>query len=126
MIKGILKQLEVGILLTDKSNKEYDFYSKVYGGKYGFYNENNIAYREADVKEAIEYAKEYVKNGVDMTYAILTNQGLCEYDEPFDDGATENFTYEYSDIEYSIAKINGTIVEGFIGTDNAAYGKYVE
>ena len=123
-MKGILKQLEVGVLLTDKTDPEYEFYSHAYGGEYGFYNENNIAYKEKDVLEAIEYAKWYVEKGVDMTYAILTNQGECEYDEPFDDGDTSYFTYEYCDIEYSIAKINGEIIEGFIGKNNGFYGRY--
>jgi hypothetical protein len=112
-MKGILICCDVGVLLTS-DDEEFEYYSQVYDHKYGYYDENQIAYKEADTDEAIEYAKQYVADGVDMTYAVITNQGQCHYTEPFDDGNIGGFTYSYEDVIYSVAKINGKIVENFI------------
>lgn len=107
---------DVGILLTE-SDKEFNLYSKVYDHKYGYYDENQISYRSKDTNEAIDYARYYVNKGVDMTYAVVTNQGEHEYEPPFDNGIIEHFErYTCEDIIYSVAKINGCIVENFIDT----------
>ena len=105
--------LDVGVLLT-KNDEEFDFYSCVYDHKYGYYDENQIAYKECDLAEAIKYAREYVTDGVDMTYAVVTNQGQINYCEEFDDGNIDNFTYLCEDVIFSLAKINGEIIENFI------------
>ena len=62
--------VEVGVLLN-KENKEFDNYqiNGFYDDKWGFYDENRLAF--FDLKEAIKYGEEYVKDGVRGTYAIL-------------------------------------------------------
>lgn len=105
--------LEVGVLLT-KDHEEFDFYSMPYDHEYGYYDENQIAYKGEDLIEAIKYAREYVNAGVNMTYAIITNQGIVNYDEPWDDSRIEGFTYNTEDVIFSIAKINNEIIEDFI------------
>ena len=66
-------------------------------------------------EKAVSYGKQYVINGADGTYAVLTDQGECLNgdDGDFDDGCVEGFTYNKKDIIFSIAKINGKIVENF-------------
>ena len=113
MNKGSIYCLDIGILLSS-DEAEYEAYNSVYDKKYGYYDENQIAYREQDLQKAIDYAKEYVNDGVDMTYAIITFQGILDYEEPFDDGLVEGFDYQPEDIYYSIAKINGDIIENFV------------
>lgn len=107
--------LDVGVLLTE-TDSEFEYYNCAYDCKYGYYDENQIAYKESDKKDAIKYAKEYVQNGCNMTYAVLTNQGECANgnDGEFDDGCVEDFDYHVRDIIYSVAKIDGKIVENFI------------
>lgn len=105
--------LDVGVLLT-KDNEEFDFYSSVYDHEYGYYDENQIAYKGEDLVEAIKYAREYVNDGVDMTYAVITNQGIVNYEEPWEDDRIEDFTYLHEDVIFSITKINGDIIEDFV------------
>lgn len=105
--------LDVGVLLT-KDDEEFDYYSQVYDHKYGYYDENQIAYKESDLAKSIQYARQYVADGVDMTYAVITNQGQINYCEEFDDGNIEDFTYPCEDVIFSLAKINGEIIENFI------------
>ena len=110
MAKGIITMCEVGVLL-DKSHCDFDFYSRSWTHEYGFYNENNILYQSQ--KEAREYARRYVKNGVENTYAIVSNEGECHWDEPFDDSDLSITArgFDASDIIYCVAKINGKVVE---------------
>lgn len=105
--------LDVGVLLT-KDNKEFDHYSRFYDHKYGYYDEDQMPYKEKDLAKAIKYAREYVAEGVDMTYAVITNQGQINYAYGIDDGNIEDFTYLLEDVIFSIAKINGEIIENFI------------
>lgn len=105
--------LDVGVLLT-KDNKEFNFYSAVYDHEYGYYDEDQIAYKGEDLIEAIKYARQYVLGGVDMTYAVITNQGIVNYNEPWESDRIEDFTYNREDVIFSIAKINGEIIEDFV------------
>jgi len=113
-MKSEFKMLEIGILLTE-NDAEYDSYNFVYGGGYGYFNENNIIYKAEDVNTAIEFARKYVSEGVNMTYAILTNQGIFDYeDEEFDDGNLELIgggSFNAEDVEFVVAKIDGVIEE---------------
>lgn len=109
--------LDVGILLT-KEDEEFYCYNIVYDHKYGYYDENQIAYKKSDLAKAIDYARKYVADGVDMTYAVITDQGQINYCEEFDDGNIEGFTYPCEDVIFSIAKINGKIIENFIKEAN--------
>ena len=109
---------EVGVLLQPLQPEEKFNQYNIYDGKYGYYDENQIVYKQSDLDKAIEYAKAYVKKGVEKTYAIITNQGDCGWitEENFDDGEFEGFTYDMADIIFSIAKINEVLVEHFINT----------
>lgn len=118
-MKGVLKCLEVGVLLTENDD-EFENYNEFYNNKnsdvkYGYYDEDTTVYTEAELGKAIEAARTYVENGVDMTYAVITNQGVCHYDEKkVRNMDTENFSFEAEDVEYCVAKINGEIVENWI------------
>lgn len=105
--------LDVGVLLT-KDDEEFDYYSQVYDHKYGYYDEEQRAYKGSDIIEAIKYVRQYVADGVDMTYAVITNQGQINYNGEFDDGNIEGFTYNREDVVFSVAKIDGEIKEFFI------------
>jgi hypothetical protein len=105
--------LDVGVLLTELDD-EFNSYNGVYNHRYGYYDENQIAYKGEDLIEAIKYAREYVANGVDMTYAVITTQGIVNYDEPWENDRIEDFTYNAEDVIFSVAKIYGIIIEDFI------------
>ena len=62
-------KVEVGVLL-DKDNDEYDCYNNVYDKKNSYYNENEVLC--LDYNKALEYTKNYVDNGVNGTYAIIS------------------------------------------------------
>lgn len=107
--------LDVGVLLTaDDDYDEYEIYSQIYDREYGYYDEYIRGYQEKDLEEAIQYAREYVADGVDMTYAIITNQGKINYANKFDENDIEGFTYNAEDVIFSVAKIYGIIVEDFV------------
>lgn len=116
-MKGVLKCLEVGVLLTE-DDAEFENYNQVYNSsdvKYGYYDEDKTVYTEDELDEAMEAARTYVENGVDMTYAVITNQGVCHYDEKnIRNMDTENFSFEAEDVVFCIAKIDGEIVENWI------------
>ena len=108
--------LDVGVLLTEL-DEEFNCYNGVYDHRYGYYDENQIAYKESDLEKAIKYARQYVLDGVDMTYAVITNQGQINYNDEFDDGNIEDFTYKPEDVIFSVAKIYGRIIEDFVWTE---------
>ena len=62
--------VEVGVLLKE-DNEEFEDYqiSDFYDDKFGFYDENKLAF--FDLKEAMEYARKYVEKGVIDTYAFV-------------------------------------------------------
>lgn len=64
-----LYKIEVGVLL-EKDNTDYKCYNSVYDKKNAYYDEN-VAF-ELDYARALEYAKNYVDNGVNGTYAIIS------------------------------------------------------
>lgn len=64
-----LYKVEVGVLL-DKDNTDYECYNSVYDKKNAYYDENVVF--ELDYMRALEYAKYYVDNGVNGTYAIIS------------------------------------------------------
>lgn len=110
--------LDVGVLLYP-TDTYFEAYSAYESKKYGFQDENQIAYMKKDMQEAISYGRNYVLNGKEETYAVLTNQGECENgnDGDFDDGCVEGFEYQLKDVIYSIAKIDGKIIENFLQED---------
>lgn len=110
--------LDVGVL----TNIGFDngAYSTVYDKKHGYYDENqSYSIGINDTKEA---AIEYVANGVDGTYAVVskTNLSLDDFYPDLDSNRdvseldVTDEKYDVDSIVYSVAKINGKIVENFI------------
>ena len=86
--------LDVGMLLTP-DDKWFGCYRAYGNDKYGFHDDNQIAYKLEEKEKAVSYGKQYVINGADGTYAVLTDQGECLNgdDGEFDDGCVEGFAY---------------------------------
>lgn len=105
---------DVGVLIPE-TDEEYEAYSQVYDKQHGFYDENQIGFLNRD--EAIAYAKNYVENGVEGTYAVVCDQGDI-YDETdteeFDEGNIEGFTYDIDDVIFSCRKNDGKVEENFL------------
>lgn len=118
-------KVEVGVLL-DKDNDEYDFYL-YYDKKHSYYEENSVLFLDYNI--ALEYAKQYVDNGVNGTYSIISK---LEYDsrdiygngEELED---EEMGYVMNDINYILG---GGYVEdigifnGVYELDNVIYSLY--
>ena len=61
--------VEVGVLIPPTS-EEYEFYQiRDFHNEFGFYDENKLTFLTP--QQAIDYGMDYVKNGVENTYAIL-------------------------------------------------------
>lgn len=102
--------LDEGVLLTEE-DEEFEAYATAYDEKYGYYDEGQCY--EANKMTAIVNARRYVEDGVENTYAIVSNTWLPN-DFDFEEGCVEDETYKVEDVIYSVAKINGEIVENFI------------
>lgn len=111
--------IEVGVLLSP-DNDEFDDYSCVNKDlPFGFFDEDQFSVGRDRFDEMKEYVLDYVKNGVEKTYGIVSVQ------EPFEGESMDEYDstgapldYEcFKDkdfILYSIAKIDGKLVEGFL------------
>lgn len=106
--------VDIGILLT-KKDKELDFYSCVYDHKYGYYDENQ--YYVSTKEEAIKQVKEYVKNGVENTYGVVSLTALDDSitKQDIDNGNVDvsNEYYLKEDICIGYAKINNQVCRIF-------------
>lgn len=104
-------KVEVGVFL-DKDNDEYEEYKNVYDKKHSYYEENVVF--ELDYQNAVDYAKNYVDNGVNGTYAIVSK---LKYDsEEIYGGRTQ------LEIDYAMEDINSIIGGGFIEDYIGAFG----
>ena len=101
--------LEVGILL-DKDHEEFEQYSDVYDGKYGYYDESQEFKYASELERAKEEARRYVEDGVEGTYAIITNQGVSDV-KPERIEVGEWISYSVELVLFSLAKIGGEIKE---------------
>ena len=124
-LKFNVYKVEVGVLL-DKDNSEYDLYL-YYDKKHSYYEENSVLF--LDYNMAVEYAKNYVDNGVNGTYSIISK---LEYDskEIYTKGKEledEEMDYVMNDINYILG---GGYVEdigmfnGLYSIDNVIYSLY--
>ena len=102
--------VDAGILLS-QDDEEYICYNHVYDKKHGYYDE--IQYYVKDKADAIQEAKSYVENGVENTYAVVSISVVPD-DYDFEEGYVFDECYQLADVEYSVAKINGEIVEHFV------------
>ena len=93
-MKQTLYFVEVGVLL-DHTDKEYECY-KINGFHdtiFGFYDENKLTF--LTLKEAKEYADNYIKDGVNKTYAIIYSF-VCNIDDNDLEEITQHAYCEYS------------------------------
>lgn len=114
--KGIIL-LDCGVLLMH-TDRDYDAYrNDNYNSAFSLFDEGMDGYFEKDFKKCHKDAIDYVSNGVDRTYAIISRQGRCsgvEKEEDLDGIDNSWFDRKREDVVFSIAKINGKIVEDFL------------
>lgn len=113
--------LDKGILLT-REDKEFENYNIVYDKKYGYYDEDQYYVQIQD--DAIKQAKQYVIKGNENVYAIVSETVLND-DIDLENACVENEEYITNNIIYSIAKINGKVVENFIDKTKSINDKYI-
>lgn len=103
--------VDEGILLN-RDDKSFEMYAYAYDNQYGYYDEDQF-YVESK-EDAIKQAKEYVEDGAENTYAIVSDSYVSD-----DNDLTilEDESYLPEDVIYSVAKINGNIVENFVKSD---------
>lgn len=115
--KGPLLSFEYGSLLfKGKTN----LVVQPYDNKFVYLNDEIRVCRFTQLNDLIQEAKKIVKDSLDMTYVVIADQGDCLY---LDLGTrlcpTTTFSYSCNQVVYSIAKIEGEIVEGFIHSSRA-------
>lgn len=103
--------LDTGILLAEY-HPEYNSHNKVYDRLNGYYAEYQCYV--ADINNAIEHAKKYVTDSVDRAYAVVSKTNGFDTDIDIEETPVENEGYFLSDVVYSIAKIDGKIIENFV------------
>lgn len=110
------KEFFIVLCTTDElisiTNKSFEMYAYAYDNQYGYYDEDQF-YVESK-EDAIKQAKEYVEDGAENTYAIVSDSYVSD-----DNDLTilEDESYLPEDVIYSVAKINGNIVENFVKSD---------
>ena len=104
--------VDVGVVVV--KNEYPACYSNVYDEARGYYDEDR--YLVDDLKKEKKEALQYVADGVDKTYAIITNQG--QRDTLDFDADDSSISYNVADIVYSAVKRNGRIIESFTETSN--------
>lgn len=117
--------VEYGCLLN-KTDEEYENYTGVYGTRdYGFYDEcmTPLVVEDNDKSELAEQGRLSIDElhsyyGYDNCYCVITYQGK---DDDYYDIDDEDFMFDTDEIDfsknavaYSVAMINGEIVENFI------------
>lgn len=88
-----------------------------YDRKYGYYDE--CQYYEPVFENAQQSALEYVKHGCDGTYAIVSKSRHkieAFNGENIYDSLVKDEDYDTKSVAYSVAKIDGNIVENFVVT----------
>ena len=122
MQKGNVYLVDCGILLPP-TDPEFSAYNMVYDHKYGYYDcGDGQYYSDASLEELKQIGLYTVTNlsPEDDTYFIIQPTFLPDYvleDGDFDgvgDIPVEDETYNVKDIVWSIARINGKIIENFV------------
>lgn len=103
--------VDEGILLN-RDDESFEMYAYAYDNQYGYYDEDQFYVKSR--KDAIKQAKEYVEDGVENTYAVVSNSYVSDDN---DLSILEDESYLPEDVIYSVAKINGNIVENFVKSD---------
>lgn len=102
--------VEVGVLL-DKEDAEFECYNHVYDKKHGYYDEGQ--YYEKDIEKAKDYVSDYVKDGVEKTYGIISKTTMPD-DIKLSEADVEDEKYEVKDIVFSLVKEDGKLKENFV------------
>ena len=101
--------VEVGVVLP-KNHEEYNLYEVVKG--YALYDENVVAFTDLD--SAKTFAKQYVSEGVDQTYAFIFHGGKAnpsDIENNYYEGAY--FNGVLTDVLFSLYKNSEVITELF-------------
>jgi hypothetical protein len=119
-MKDILYCLETGWLIQE-NDKEFDSCSQIYNNPkmkelFGYNANNRTAYCEKDFGQAIADAEKFVESNKGAVYAVITNQGACDYnrDSHGNIDCIEQFKPSSNIVEYSIACIDENIKRYFI------------
>jgi len=98
-------RLDAGILL-DKNDPEFECYNNVYTKEFGFYDEWQSLY--LDYGEAKKDADDYIKDGVNKTYAVISSDGEYDIEHLFGGGEeyTEGEKYSILNETYYCTKIS--------------------
>lgn len=99
--------IDVGVLIMPGEH-DFDAYATAYDKKYGYYDENQ--WYDFDRDRAIEYARNYVSEGVDCSYGIVSETWLDDSitQQDIDDGNVEvSEKYLPEDVVFAIAKVGG-------------------
>lgn len=117
--------IDVGVLLSP-GDHEFDAYNIVWDKAYGYYDELQSYAQMKDKEKLIEFAREYCREGVEGTYAIIATTQLHESsvsealenaddkDSIFADLDVEGETYDAGAVIFSLCKRDGMLVEGFV------------
>lgn len=117
---------ECGVLV-EPGDSEFEAYSmpkncEIPNLPYGFYDEEQSFFPDHLFPQIKEQVLNYVKDGVDKTYAIISFQDIYDVAEAHeilkneDISGTMDYSFfsDKSNILYSVCKINGEIQEGFL------------
>lgn len=121
-------QVETGVLLK-KDDPEFDAYNVAFNKKYALYNENIVFF--SSLKDAIDFAMSEVKDGVNRTYAVVSNAGYLNDDLFVENGNivdsegndfSEDFnTFLFEDVVQSFVKVDDEIIRNFLNKDLADF-----
>ena len=116
--------IECGVLL-DKDNGDYDCYSNVFDKKHAFYDEY-VDFTE-DLEIAKKYCNDYIKNGVNGTYGIISQVYVDDdinIDDCYDYLIGDSDLYDVKNVIYNAWKLknndfkfpnkNAPIIENFL------------
>lgn len=91
---------------------------------WGFYDEDQSLALRCNLDETIDLMREYVANGVENTYAIISEQSDIDGDDDLyleladgdsvSAGIEYDFFVDHTLVLWSARKVNGEIVEGFL------------
>ena len=121
-MKSSVYLVDCGRLLK-KDDPDFEAYANVYDKKYGYYDcGDGQYYSDKPLDELKAIANKWV-SGDEGTYAIISSTFLPDYvvedakekGESVDEIPVEYEDYSVNGIVYSIANIDGKIVENFIG-----------
>ena len=114
--------IEVGVLVPPEDAEFGHYACNNPELPFGFYDENQYAVQGDCFERERRYVEEYVLNGVEGTYGVISEQGVIQTppkDEWVDD-LTDFVPISYSffrnanEVLYSVCKKDGKLVEGFL------------